>query len=159
MVEVMALGEEEGGDSLRPERPSPKCLLPQEQDAPLPEQDTPDISVVDLRAPLSRVIDHARVAEALEQTRHVLLSKVAEDEANRCHTSTTLSEFYDMHGDSSTELAHDLWRSFATAGLGQIQRSPSASRGRGGRGQGGRAPSSNAQGRHAQQGGGTGMPR
>jgi hypothetical protein len=36
IVEVMALGEEEGGDSLRPERPSPECLLPQEQDAPLP---------------------------------------------------------------------------------------------------------------------------
>jgi hypothetical protein len=28
MVEVMALGEEEGGDSLRPERPSPERLLP-----------------------------------------------------------------------------------------------------------------------------------
>jgi hypothetical protein len=30
MVEVMALGEEEGGDSPRPERPSPERLLPQE---------------------------------------------------------------------------------------------------------------------------------
>jgi hypothetical protein len=79
MVEVMALGEEEGGDSLRPERPSPERLLPQERDAPLPEQDAPDVSVVDLRAPLSRVIDPARVAEALERTRLVLLSKVAED--------------------------------------------------------------------------------
>jgi hypothetical protein len=28
MVEVMALGEEEGGDSPRPERPSPEHLLP-----------------------------------------------------------------------------------------------------------------------------------
>jgi hypothetical protein len=28
MVEVMALGEEEGGDSPRPARPSPECLLP-----------------------------------------------------------------------------------------------------------------------------------
>jgi hypothetical protein len=37
MVEVMALGEEEGGDSPRPARPSPERLLPQEQDAPLPE--------------------------------------------------------------------------------------------------------------------------
>jgi hypothetical protein len=37
MVEVMALGEEEGGDSPRPERPSPERLLPQEQDAPLLE--------------------------------------------------------------------------------------------------------------------------
>jgi hypothetical protein len=107
MVEVMALGEEVGGGSPRPERPSPERLLPQEQDAPLLEQDTPDVSVVDLRAPLSRVIDPAWVAEALERTRLVLLSKVAEDKANKCRTSTTLSEFYDMHGDTPTELAHD----------------------------------------------------
>jgi hypothetical protein len=37
MVEVMALGEEEGGDLPRPERPLPERLLPQEQDTPLPE--------------------------------------------------------------------------------------------------------------------------
>jgi hypothetical protein len=61
MVKVMALGEEEGSDSLCPERPSPECLLPQEQDAPLPEQDTLSISVVDLRAPLSHVIDPPRL--------------------------------------------------------------------------------------------------
>jgi hypothetical protein len=127
VVEVTALGEEEGSDSLRPERPSPECLLPQEQDASLPEQDAPDVSVVDLRAPLSRVINLARVAEALERTRLVLLSKVAKDEANRCHTSTTLSEFYDVHGDAPIKLARDLRRSFATAGPGQIQWSPSAS--------------------------------
>jgi hypothetical protein len=159
MVEVMALGEEEGGDSLRPERPSPERLLLQEQDAPLPEQDASDATVVDLSAPLGCVIDPAQVAEALERTRLVLLSKVAEDEANRCRASTTLSEFYDVHGDAPTELARDLRRSFASAGLGQIQRSPSASRGRGGRGQGGRAPSGNAQGHRAQQGGGASRPR
>jgi hypothetical protein len=83
---------------------------------------------------------------------------VAEDEANRCRASTTLSEFYDMHGDAPTELARDLRCSFATAVPSQIQRSPSASRGRGGRGQGGRAPSGNAQGRRAQQGGGASRP-
>jgi hypothetical protein len=68
MFEVMALGEEEGGDSPRPARPSPERLLPQEQDAPLPEQDAPDIPMVDLRAPLNRVIDPAQVTEALERT-------------------------------------------------------------------------------------------
>jgi hypothetical protein len=57
MVEVMALGEEEGGDSPRPARPSLERLPPQEQDALLPEQDAPDIAVVDLRAPLNHVID------------------------------------------------------------------------------------------------------
>jgi hypothetical protein len=120
MVEVMALGEDEGGDSPCPEHPSPECLLPQEQDAPLLEQDAPDVSVVDLRAPLGRIIDPAWVAEALEQTRLILLSKVAEDEANQCRVSTTLSEFYDMHGDAPTELARDLRRSFATIIPGQI---------------------------------------
>jgi hypothetical protein len=83
---------------------------------------------------------------------------VAEDEANRCRASTTLSEFYDVHGDAPTELARDLRRSFATAVPGQIQRSPSASGCRGGRGQGGRAPSGNAQGSRAQQGGEASRP-
>jgi hypothetical protein len=64
-----------------------------------------------------------------------------------------------VHGDTPAELAHDPRRSFIATGPGQIQRSPSASQGRGGRGQGGRAPSCNAQGRHAQQGGGAGRPR
>jgi hypothetical protein len=156
---AMVLGEEEGGDSLCPERPSPGHLLPQEQDAPLLEQDAPDVSVVDLRAPLDRVIDPARVAEALERTRLVLLSKVAEVEANRCRASTTLSEFYDVHGDAPTKLARDLQRSFATAVPSQIQRSPSASRGRGGRGRGGHVPSGNAQGHRVEQGGGASRPR
>jgi hypothetical protein len=159
MVEVMALGEEEGGDSPHPERPSPKRLLPQEQDAPLPELDTPDVSVVDLRAPLNRVINPAWVTEALERTRLVLLSKVAEDEANRRRASATLSEFYDVHGDALAELAHDPRRSFVAMGPGQIQWSPSASQGRGGRGQGGHAPSCNTRCRRAQQGGGAGRPR
>jgi hypothetical protein len=158
MVEVMALGEDEGGDLPRPERLSPERLPPQEQDAPLPERDAPDVSVVDLRAPLGRVIDPARVAEALERTCLVLLSKVAKDEANRCRASTTLSEFYDMHGYAPIELARDPRRSFATVVPGQIQRSPSASRGRGGRGQGGHAPSGNAHGRRAQKGGGANRP-
>jgi hypothetical protein len=83
---------------------------------------------------------------------------VAEDEANRCRPSTTLSKFYDVHRDAPTELARDLRRSFATIVPSQIQRSPSASRGRGGRGQGGRTPSGNAQGHHAQQGGGASRP-
>jgi hypothetical protein len=50
MVEVMALKEEEGGDSPRSARPPLERLPPQEKDAP-------DIAVVDLRAPLDHVID------------------------------------------------------------------------------------------------------
>jgi hypothetical protein len=89
----------------------------------------------------------------------ILLSKVAEDEANWYRASTTLSEFYDVHGDAPTELARDLRCSFDTVIPSLIQRPPSASRGRGRRGQGGRAPSGNAQGRRIQQGGGASRPR
>jgi hypothetical protein len=66
MVEVMALGDEEGGDSQRPARPPLKRLLPQEQNASLLEQDALDIAVVDLRAPLDHIIDPVQVTEALE---------------------------------------------------------------------------------------------
>jgi hypothetical protein len=45
MVEVMGLGDEEGGDSLRPARLPLERLLPQEQNAPLPEQDASDIVI------------------------------------------------------------------------------------------------------------------
>jgi hypothetical protein len=124
MVEVMALGEDEGGDLPRPAHPSLKHPPPQEQDAPLPERDALDVSEVALCAPLDRVIDPAQVAEALERTRLVLLGKMAEGEANRCRASTTLSEFYDVHGDAPTELACDLRHGFATVVPGQIQRSP-----------------------------------
>jgi hypothetical protein len=121
MVEEMALGDKEGSDQPRSACPPLECLPPPEQNAPLPEQDTSGVAIVDLRAPLDRVIEPARVAEALERTRLVLLSKVAEDEVNRRHASTTLSEFYDAHGDAPAELARDLWCSFTTAGPSQIQ--------------------------------------
>jgi hypothetical protein len=76
MVEVMALGDEKGDNSPRPARPPLERLPPQEQNAPLPEQDASDIAVVDLRAPLNHVNDPIQVAEALERMRLVLLSKV-----------------------------------------------------------------------------------
>jgi hypothetical protein len=133
MVEVMAMGEEEGGDSPRLVHPPLECLPSQEQDAPLPEQDTSDIAVVDLRAPLDHVIDPIQVAEALERTRLVHLGKVAEDEIDRRRASTTLSEFYNVHRDAPVELAHDPRCGFVAMCPGQIQRSPSASQGRGGR--------------------------
>jgi hypothetical protein len=82
--------------------------------------------MVDLCAPLNRLIDPALVPEALERTRLVLLSKVAEDEANRHRASTMLNMFYDVHEDAPTELAHDPRRSFATAGPGQIHRQAKA---------------------------------
>jgi hypothetical protein len=66
MVEVMALRDEEGGDSPRPVRPPLECLLPQEQNALLPEKDAPNIAVMDLRTPLNHIVDPVQVAEALE---------------------------------------------------------------------------------------------
>jgi hypothetical protein len=104
MVEVMALGEEEGSDPPCSARPPLECLPPQEHNAPLLEQDTLDVVVVDLRAPLDHVIDPARVAEALERTRLVLLCRAAREEAARRHVSTTLREFYDAHGDAPDKL-------------------------------------------------------
>jgi hypothetical protein len=118
MVEVMALGEEEGGDSPRPARPSPERLLPQEQDALLLEQDASDVSVVDLCAPLNRVIDPARVTEALERTRLVLLPKVAEDEGAQHRMSTVLHEFHDAQGGTPVELAHDPRHGHGLAAMG-----------------------------------------
>jgi hypothetical protein len=161
MVEVMALGDEEGSDQPRSARPPLECLPPQKQSVPLPEQDTSDVAVVDLRAPLDRVIDPARVAKALERTRLVLLSRAAGEEAARRHMSTTLREFYDAHGDAPDELVHGRQRAHGldAAGPSQVQRSPSTSLGFEGRGQGGRAPSSNTRGCRTQQVGGAGGPR
>jgi hypothetical protein len=85
-------------------RPPLERLPLQELNAPLLEQDTSDIAIVDLRAPLDRVIDSAQVAQALEQTRLVLLSRAAEEETTRRRMSTTLREFYDTHGDAPDEL-------------------------------------------------------
>jgi hypothetical protein len=45
---------------------------------------------------------------------------VAEDEIDWRRASTTLSEFYDVHGDAPVELAHDSWRGFVAMGPGQI---------------------------------------
>jgi hypothetical protein len=50
MVEVMTLGDKEGGDSPRPTRPALERLPLQEQNAPLSEQDTSNVAVMDLRA-------------------------------------------------------------------------------------------------------------
>jgi hypothetical protein len=161
MVEVMALGDEEGGDPPHSVRPPLECLPLQEQNAPLPEQDISDIAVVDLCTPLDRVIDSARVAEALERTRLVLLSRAAGEETARRSMSTMLREFYDAHGDVPDELVRGQQRGHGldAAGPSQVQRSPSTSLGFGGRGQGSRAPSSNTRGRRAQQAGGAGRPR
>jgi hypothetical protein len=147
MVEVMALEDEEGSDSPCPTRLLLERLLPREQNAPLPEQDNSDVAVLHPRAPLDHIIDPVQVAEALERTRLILLSKVAEDEDARRRMSNTLREFYNTHGVTPAELAHGLRRYHGLSATGpsriQIQRPPSSSQGSEGHGQGGRAPSCN----------------
>jgi hypothetical protein len=118
MVEVMALGDKEGGDSQRPARPPLEHLLPQEQNAPLPEQDASNVSVVDLHTPLDHVIDPVQVAEVLKRTRLILLSKVAKDEDAQRRTSTMLREFHDAHGGAPVELAHDPRHGHGLAAMG-----------------------------------------
>jgi hypothetical protein len=118
MVKVMALGDEEGSDLPCPARRPLECLLPQEQNALLPKQDASDIAIVDLRAPLDHVSDPVQVVEALERTRLILLSKVAEDEDARRRMSTVLREFYDVHGDAPAELAHGLRRGHGLSAAG-----------------------------------------
>jgi hypothetical protein len=118
MVEVLALGDEEGGDSPRTVRPPLESLLPQKQDAPLPEQDTSDVAVVDLRAPHDHIVDPVQVAEALERTRLVLLSKVAEDVDARRRMSSTLCEFYDAQGTAPAGEAHGLRRGHRLSATG-----------------------------------------
>jgi hypothetical protein len=111
MVEVMALGDEEGGDSPRLACPPVERLLPQ-------EQDTSDIAVVGLCAPLDNIVDPVQVAEALERTRLILLSKVAEDEDTQRHMSTMLREFYDTQGVAPAGLAHGLRRGHGLSAVG-----------------------------------------
>jgi hypothetical protein len=59
--------------------------------------------------------------------------------------STTLREFYHVHGDAPDELVRGQQRAHGldAAGPSQVQRPPSTSPGFRGREQGGRAPSSN----------------
>jgi hypothetical protein len=93
MVEVLALGEEEGGDSPRTARPPLKRLLPHEQVALLPEQDTLDVAIVDLRAPLDRAIDPVQVVEALKRTRIALLGRAVDINDTRCCVDSMVREF------------------------------------------------------------------
>jgi hypothetical protein len=122
MVEVMAQGDEEGDDPSRTARPPLERLLPLEQVAPPPEQDTSNIAIVDLHTPLDHIVDPVQVAEALERTRIILLSKVAEDIDARCRMSSMLREFYDAQGTALAREAHGLWHGhgLSVAGPSQI---------------------------------------
>jgi hypothetical protein len=61
---------------------------------------------VDLRAPLDHIVDPIQVMEALEWTRLILLSKVAEDEDARRRMSTPLCEFNDAQDVMPAGLVH-----------------------------------------------------
>jgi hypothetical protein len=102
MVEVLALGDEEGGDSPRTARPPLECLLPQEQATPLPKQDTPDVVVVDLLAQLDHAINPIQAAKGSGRASHssakrpmmsmhasILVDSVGPPSAEVCRTTTS----------------------------------------------------------------------
>jgi hypothetical protein len=130
MVEVMALGDEEGGDSPRPACLMLECLPPQEQNAPLPEQDASD----------SKAAKEETVRRCMSTTLREFYDAHGDAQDELAH---------------GQQRGHGL----VAAGPSQVQRSPSASQGYGGHGQGDRAPSCNARGRRAQLAGGAGRPR
>jgi hypothetical protein len=94
MVEVLALGDEKGGDSPCTTRLPLERLLSQEQVTLLLEQDTLEVAIVDLRAALDHAIDPAQAAEALERMRIALLGKAADAEDAQRRVSSMLHEFY-----------------------------------------------------------------
>jgi hypothetical protein len=93
--------------TLRAPRARRSNSIPQEQVTPLPEQDTSDVAIMDLRAPLDHAIDPGQAAEALERTRITLLSKVADEEDARHRVSSTLHEFYAAQGTALAGEARD----------------------------------------------------
>jgi hypothetical protein len=82
--------------------PWSKCwlerLLTQEQVALLPEQDTSDVAVVDLRTPLDHAIDPVQAAKALERTRISLLERAMDINDTRRHVNSTVRGFYAVQG-------------------------------------------------------------
>jgi hypothetical protein len=69
MVEVLSLGDKEGIDLSCTVRLPLERLLPQEQAAPPPEQDTLEVAIMDLHALLDLTIDPVKATEALDAHR------------------------------------------------------------------------------------------
>jgi hypothetical protein len=96
MVEVLALGDEEGGNL-----PCTTCLLlerppPQEHAAPPLEQYILDTAIMDLCAPLDLTIDPVKASKNLEWTRIALLSKEVDIEDTRHRMNSTLRKYNTM---------------------------------------------------------------
>jgi hypothetical protein len=92
MVKVLALKDGEGGGLPCTARPLP------EQDAPPPERDILDTTIMDLRAPLDLTTDPIKIAKNLEQTRTALLSKVVDIKDTRRCMNSMLREYNTVQG-------------------------------------------------------------
>jgi hypothetical protein len=137
MVEVLALGDEEGANSPHTARPPLERLLPQEQVALLPEQDTSDIpAIVDLRAPLDHAINPVQAAEALEQTHTTLPGKAVDLDDTRRRADSTIREFYTAqctalarevrnHGPLAIDPSWFQMQRVSSSNQGQVERSQS----------------------------------
>jgi hypothetical protein len=102
IVEVQALGDEEGGSMPRTTRPPLERSPPPEQAAPPAEQDILDTAIMDLRAPLDLTIDPSKAAKTLERTRIALLGKAIDIEDTRRHVNSTLREYNTVQGFTPT---------------------------------------------------------
>jgi hypothetical protein len=98
MVEVLALEEEGGGGQPCIARPPLERPPLPEQDAPLPERDILDFTIMDLRAPLDLTADSAKIAKNLEQARVALLGKAVDIDDTRRSVKSTLHEYNTVQG-------------------------------------------------------------
>jgi hypothetical protein len=98
MVEVLALEEGDGSGQLRTSCPPLECPPLPEQDAPPPEWDILDSTIMDLRAPLDLTADPAKIAENLEQVRIALLDKAVDINDTRRCVNSMLHEYNTTQG-------------------------------------------------------------
>jgi hypothetical protein len=102
IVEVQALGDEEGGSMPRTTCPPLERSPPPKHAAPPAEQDILDTAIMDLRAPLDLTIDPSKATETLERTRIALLGKAIDIEDTRHHVNSMLCEYNTMQGFTPT---------------------------------------------------------
>jgi hypothetical protein len=98
MVEVLALEEDGGSDPPRSARPPLERPPLPKQDLPPPERDILESTIMDLHEPLDLTADLAKLAEDLEQTRHILLDRAVGLEYTRQRVFSTVCEYNTVQG-------------------------------------------------------------
>jgi hypothetical protein len=90
---VLAQEGEEGGGLPCTMRPPLEHPAPQEQTAPLPNQDILDAAIMDLRALLDIATDLDKAAESMERACVVLLGRAEDIQDTRHHVESTVREY------------------------------------------------------------------